>query len=417
MIRYNGGQVGRKKLSKGRSTVSTSELEGEPILHKESSAVETDPALNVQPTLSSQTDAIAAFVDERYGRMMDAFAPGTEVLRGAIASALQARIADIVEYASKRTQHHKASEPLSAREVAEWEQETNATRGLQLIAHWIATGEAPTKARVESIAVVGRRAATVTGQISRIVEANLACRDAAIAVVSSAAKELGAPGELLAGLLEGIHFAIERALVAMAKEFDSQLESDRQEKSSLENLIKEISVMDPASGLYNERSFLEMMNSRLQDRARGPQNDAVVLIWLRLLGLPPVDQGASKGQLDEIVGAVAGRLKRLARPMDLVGRTGQLEYAVFCDAIPVPRAEEIAMKLATRILGSLAHPVRTSQGTLHVTGRAVGTWATGPLHNAERLFLRSKELASTQQPSQGEEPLVLQLGSLAAAMP
>ncbi len=397
--------------------MSTSELGGEAMFHAESSAVETDPAISPQPTPSSHKNEIDAFVDERYGRMMDAFAPGTEVLRGAIASALQARIADIVEYASKRTQHHKANEPLSAREVAEWEQETNATRGLQLIAHWIATGEAPSKARLESIAVVGRRAATVTGQISRIVEANLACRDAAIAVVSSAAKQLGAPGELLAGLLEGIHFAIERALVAMAKEFDSQLESDRQEKSSLENLIKEIAVMDPVSGLYNERSFLEMLNNRLQDRTRGTQNDAVVLIWFRLLGLPPVDQGTSRTQLEEIVGAVAGRLKRLARPMDLVGRTGQLEYAIFCDGIPVPRAEEIATKLTTRILESLAHPLRTSHGTLQITGRAVATWATGPLHNAERLFLRSKELASTQQTSQEREPLVIQMGSLAPTMP
>lgn len=402
---------------KAGESVSQSELESQPMTQPGPAPVNiaeptgTSEASSAEDKEASEQGkaSIDAYVDERYGRMLDAFAPGTEVLRSAIASAFEARIPDIVEFAARKTEHHKATEPVSAYEIADWEQATNATRGLQLIARWIATGEVPSKARLDSIAVTGRRALTVTGQISRIIGANLACRDGALAVVTSLANELGTPPKVLGGLVEGINFAIERALLAMAKEFDSELALERKERDSMRELWEEMAVLDPTSGLYNERSFLDLISARLQDRRRGSQSDAVAIIWLRLQGLAPVGQGTSKSQLDEIVSAIAGRLKRLARPMDIVARTGELEYALFCSGIPFPRIEDTAVKIAKRALGSLAHPVRTSQGTLQINGRAVATWATGPLQSAENLLKRSKEVSLPEMPSGNGDPLAVQV--------
>lgn len=334
---------------------------------------------------------IERHVDGRYARALEAFAPGSDELRGVIAATIEPRISDILAYARTRSQSGSEQERASTRAVTEWEQNTNATRGLQLVLRWIATGQLPTKADIDGIAVVGRRAATITGEISRIILACLAWRDGAEAVAREAAAQYGAPPQIISGIVEGINLAYERAMVAIAKEFDEQVAVERAEHEAAQALQTQSLLMDPATGLKNRRAFLDLLGAYLLDRRRNSGGDCVALFLLGVTELSRLRVELGEGALTEVIGAVAGRLARLGRPMDVIARMDTDRFAMLCTGLPATDAEAVTARIGARIMGALAKPVGTTSRTAEVATSIGSAWSNHRRIEADTLLKRAQE--------------------------
>ncbi|HEY0779425.1 MAG TPA: EAL domain-containing protein [Gemmatirosa sp.] len=120
---------------------------------------------------------------------------------------------------------------------------------------------------------------------------------------------------------------------------------------------------DPLTGLASRTQLLEGA-SRACRRAERPAS--VAMLFLDLDDFKLVNDGLGHAIGDQVLAAVAGRLRRATRGADLPARLGGDEFAVLLDALAVP---EDASVVVERIFAALGEP-------LLVDGRSIATVAS-----------------------------------------
>jgi diguanylate cyclase (GGDEF)-like protein/PAS domain S-box-containing protein len=116
--------------------------------------------------------------------------------------------------------------------------------------------------------------------------------------------------------------------------------------------LQEQALRDALTGLANRTLFLDRLALALARADRRP--GAPALFFFDLDGFKPVNDEFGHHVGDEVLRAVAGRLKPLFRGEDTVCRFGGDEFAVLCEDIC---AESAALVLADRLVKTLGEPL------------------------------------------------------------
>jgi diguanylate cyclase (GGDEF)-like protein len=124
---------------------------------------------------------------------------------------------------------------------------------------------------------------------------------------------------------------------------------------------------DPLTGLVNRARFFAAVDEHI---ARGAEPLGV--LYLDLDGFKPINDRWGHGHGDDVLAAIADRLRASVRPGDTVARLGGDEFAVAC---PGADAAEL-VRLADRLLAVVRAPISVRGQVLRV-GTSIGL-ATSP---------------------------------------
>jgi len=164
-----------------------------------------------------------------------------------------------------------------------------------------------------------------------------------------------------------------------------EIESDRAAA-----VLRRQARFDALTGLANRYELEERLTQALQLRDGG----RVALLVADLDGFKPINDSYGHGVGDEVLAAVARRLRSCVRDSDTVARLGGDEFVVLTRVSGLDCTGPA--ELAARIRRSLRDPVQTSEGVLTVgasLGVAVaelGSDASDLLRRADRAMYRVK---------------------------
>jgi diguanylate cyclase (GGDEF)-like protein len=161
-------------------------------------------------------------------------------------------------------------------------------------------------------------------------------------------------------------------------------------------------LSDPLTGLGN-RVQLEETTDRLLRTG-----NALSLLFVDLDDFKEVNDSRGHAAGDELLVAIADRLRRCVRPEDLVARIGGDEFAVLVTA-----GSDVARAVGERVLTSLAVPVAVAGGPVFVHGSVGVAASTDPGEHTAGALLRNADLAMYLAKAQGGNRLVVYADGMA----
>jgi diguanylate cyclase (GGDEF)-like protein len=125
----------------------------------------------------------------------------------------------------------------------------------------------------------------------------------------------------------------------------------RLEEKNLE--LKQQSVRDPLTGLYNRRHFQEYMRNYqpTEKRGAGTSGEDVVgaLFLLDVDQFKHINDSCGHAAGDSVLKGIAGCMREILRDTDMIVRWGGEEFLAFLPAIPRSGLDEVARRLLTGI--------------------------------------------------------------------
>jgi len=178
-----------------------------------------------------------------------------------------------------------------------------------------------------------------------------------------------------------------------APTFQGVLVDVTQEKD-LEERLGHQAFHDPLTGLPNRRLFRERVDHALA----GPSgsNGGSVVLFIDLDNFKTVNDNFGHACGDEVIVAVARRIKGCARDGDTAARLGGDEFGLLLENVSVDQATSFADRI---LVAMNATPVEFSGGAV-VVGASVGVAAAGQGDSTETL-LRNADLAMYQAKLRG----------------
>jgi diguanylate cyclase (GGDEF)-like protein len=101
---------------------------------------------------------------------------------------------------------------------------------------------------------------------------------------------------------------------------------DPSERQHLEELLRELALVDDITGLHNRRSFLLLAGQALKEAARARR--PVIVLFLDVDHLKAINDTHGHAQGDRALRLVAGALRSACRGSDIVGRLSGDEFAI-----------------------------------------------------------------------------------------
>lgn len=154
--------------------------------------------------------------------------------------------------------------------------------------------------------------------------------------------------------ISGMAFIYEYTAAALKRERDLEREK-----------YMRLAKTDPLTGLANRRNFDAMLQERIALYALQDPPQRFALGYLDLDGFKPINDRYGHAIGDEVLRIVSERMRAVLRGSDFVGRHGGDEFMMMLDLAGEPEALE---KMATRLLSSIAKPIKTSAGEVAVSG-------------------------------------------------
>lgn len=165
------------------------------------------------------------------------------------------------------------------------------------------------------------------------------------------------------------------------------LHEDVTEKRVVEARIAHLASSDPLTGLANRRNFLERLAWALAD---GRPGQTSTVLWLDLDRFKEVNDSHGHPTGDELLKAVAERLRASLRNCDVIARLGGDEFAILVHGPAMPAAAALA--LADRVIAGIGRPYNIS-GQQIVIGASAGI-AIAPEHgNTPDALLMKADIA------------------------
>ncbi|HEY3870303.1 MAG TPA: EAL domain-containing protein [Actinocrinis sp.] len=161
---------------------------------------------------------------------------------------------------------------------------------------------------------------------------------------------------------------------------------DVTEQRRLEGELRHHAYHDPLTGLANRRRVQDRIEEAIR-RVRASGRVACLLL-LDLDDFKDVNDTKGHGAGDELLAAVADRLRTGLRPDDVAARLGGDEFAVLLPDVPRPADAD---RLAERLTRAFDAPFELSDGPVS-TGASIGVASTAESAGPEEL-LRNADLA------------------------
>ena len=153
---------------------------------------------------------------------------------------------------------------------------------------------------------------------------------------------------------------------------------------------------DPLTGLPNRNLFLDRLSVALARMERSPA--AVAVLFIDLDGFKIVNDNLGHDVGDQVLVAVAGRLRAAIRPGDTAARFGGDEFTVLCEGIT---SEADAVTIAERIGAAVGRPFTLEDAETSLTASIGVAVDTGHLDRPETL-IRHADKAMYRAKQRGE---------------
>ncbi|MGA2529032.1 MAG: EAL domain-containing protein [Acidimicrobiales bacterium] len=170
--------------------------------------------------------------------------------------------------------------------------------------------------------------------------------------------------------------------------------TDITERRDLEEQLRHQALHDPLTGLPNRALVLDRAEQMLATARRS--HSSVSLLFIDLDNFKEVNDGFGHATGDELLAAVAGRLRKVTRDADTVGRLGGDEFVVLVENGAFSDASEL---LAERVQNVLHPPFRLDERE-YLVSASIGV-ATACDGSAENL-LQEADLAMYKAKSSGK---------------
>jgi diguanylate cyclase (GGDEF)-like protein/PAS domain S-box-containing protein len=164
---------------------------------------------------------------------------------------------------------------------------------------------------------------------------------------------------------------------------------DLTERRRIEEALAEQAVRDPLTGLANRTLLVSRIRQAIE---LGGAAGRLAVLFLDLDRFKLVNDSLGHAAGDELLVAVAGRLREAVRRGDLVARFGGDEFVVLCEDVE-GRAEAAA--IAERISRCLVRPFETAGKQIHVRSSIGIALSDGPGADVDAL-LRDADAAMYQ---------------------
>jgi diguanylate cyclase (GGDEF)-like protein/PAS domain S-box-containing protein len=133
------------------------------------------------------------------------------------------------------------------------------------------------------------------------------------------------------------------------------------ESKRIEADLTRLALHDPLTGVANRTLLGDRLRGAL-DRA-GRQDSLTGLLYVDIDDFKLVNDDHGHPVGDEVLRAVAGRLRAVLRPADVVARVGGDEFVAVCETLESPDEAE---GIADRVDAVIRQPVMTSAGRLEI---------------------------------------------------
>jgi diguanylate cyclase (GGDEF)-like protein len=173
------------------------------------------------------------------------------------------------------------------------------------------------------------------------------------------------------------------------------------ERRSLEQQLRHQAFHDSLTGLPNRALFLDRLTHALTRTRRGTVPLAV--LFLDLDDFKAVNDSLGHAAGDELLVAVAGRIRMSVRDSDTAARMGGDEFAILLEEAP---SIEIARQAAQRVLDTLRLPIRLLDQDVAVRASAGIAMYSSPEQSADEL-LRNADISMYSAKAQGKDRLVV----------
>ena len=162
---------------------------------------------------------------------------------------------------------------------------------------------------------------------------------------------------------------------------------------------------DALTGLQNRRSIMDVLSSNLASHA-----GQVAVIYLDLDFLKPINDNYGHHVGDQLLAAVAERLRDVIRTTDQAGRHGGDEFLVVCPGI---RTRKAALALARRVQHSFREPFALAELDVAITA-SVGVSCGTPSVTAQELVSSADAAMYDAKKTRGGAPVFREFSTAVA---
>jgi len=169
------------------------------------------------------------------------------------------------------------------------------------------------------------------------------------------------------------------------------------ENARLYEELRHQAFHDSLTGLANRALFRDRVEHAVARRP-GPEAGLVAVLFLDLDDFKTINESLGHVGGDQLLAAVADRLRTCLRTSDTAARLGGDEFAVLLEDL---RDESEATHVAQRIIDALRTPIRIG-GTAAVIATSIGIAASAPGDDGATELLRNADFAMYQAKHRGK---------------
>ena len=169
---------------------------------------------------------------------------------------------------------------------------------------------------------------------------------------------------------------------------------NRVSKQLQEQLIRQ-AVTDTLTGLFNRHGFLQSLHAALSRSLRN--NKPLALLYLDLDGFKRINDTLGHPSGDQLLQAMAERLRRCTRNYDIVARLGGDEFTMILDGLDSP---EDAARIAEKVLEAVVTPLELHGLQLTVSA-SIGIATYPDCSDTVDGLLQAADMAMYQAKSEG----------------
>ncbi|HEV7584992.1 MAG TPA: EAL domain-containing protein [Solirubrobacteraceae bacterium] len=267
---------------------------------------------------------------------------------------------------------------------------TNSTTA---VARWIAGEglEVTNDAARETSKIFGELAAHRAASLNEVTRRCFWWRNVMAEVLREIADGQDVSAEVLSEALNMVQLSLEFSLLRMCECFEAERQRTDEELTRREEELAFLATHDPLTGLPNRTLILDRVEQMLARAARN--QSPVAALFIDLDNFKSINDTLGHAVGDELLRAVAERLRGVVRHVDALGRLGGDEFVVIAEELSVDAGPEL---VAERMLDALAHPFTLGpEGDTRLMVTASIGIAAGQRTSAEDL-LRDADIAMYQ---------------------